>query len=75
MDLYQVCSNYLPGAKNCPASLGSRFTWAYMGKKHGKIFSETIQPRALIFRDLEHFSLFQHSMLISFDCFYKHCIC
>ena len=23
VDFYQVCSNYLPGAKNCPAPLGS----------------------------------------------------
>ena len=32
VDLYQVCSNYAPGAKNGPATGVKCFTWAYIGK-------------------------------------------
>ena len=49
VDLYQVWSNYAPGAKDGPAR-GSHFLHGLYREKHGKIFlSETIRPRALIF--------------------------
>ena len=32
VDLYQVCSNYAPGAKNRPAPGVTCFTQAYIGK-------------------------------------------
>ena len=45
VDLYQVCSNYTPGAKN-----GSMLYIGFYRKKPEKIFSsKTIRPRALIF--------------------------
>ena len=49
VDLYQVCSNYAPGAKNGP-TLGSHVLHRLIMGKHEKIFlSETTSPRALIF--------------------------
>ena len=42
VDFLQVSSNYAPGAKVDP-------TPGVYWEKHGKIFSETIRPRALIF--------------------------
>ena len=49
VDLYQVCSNYAPGAKN-GLVWGHMFYIGLYSEKHGKIFlSETIRPRALIF--------------------------
>ena len=51
VNLYQVCSNYIPGAKNAPPPPGGHMF--YIGlyrEKHEKIFlSETIWHRALIF--------------------------
>ena len=50
VDLYQICLNYTPGAKNCPAPGGHMLYIGLYREKHGKIFfSETIMPRALIF--------------------------
>ena len=50
MDLYQVCSNYAPWARNGPAPVVTCFTQAYIGTKHGTNFlSKTMKPRALIF--------------------------
>ena len=49
VNLYQVCSNYIPGDKKWASPPGHMF---YIGlwKKHEKIFfSETTRPRALIF--------------------------
>ena len=49
VDLYQVCSNYAPGAKNGPAR-GHMFYIGLYRVKHEKILSsETTRPRALIF--------------------------
>ena len=49
VDLYQVCSNYTPGAKNGPAS-GSHILHGLCWENVKKIFlSETIWPRAFIF--------------------------
>ena len=49
VDLYQVCSNYAPWAKNGPTPGVTFYIGLYRGK-HGKIFlSGTIRPRALIF--------------------------
>ena len=50
MDLYQVCSNYAPGAKNGPGGGGGghvlhRLIWGDMKK----ILSEITRPKALIF--------------------------
>ena len=54
VNLYQVCSNYIPGAKNCPAPGVTCFKYLYW-EKHEKIFlSETIWPRALIFGMKHH---------------------
>ena len=50
MDLYQVCLNYAPGAKNDPALGGHMLYIDLYREKHEKTFlSETIRPRALIF--------------------------
>ena len=49
VDLYQVCSNYPPGTKNCPAPVSHMFDIGLYRGKHGKIFwSETIRARALV---------------------------
>ena len=49
-DLYQVCSNYTPVAKNCPPWGSQVVHYRLIKGKHGKKFlSETIKPRALIF--------------------------
>ena len=49
-DLYQVCSNYPPWAKNGPVPVITCFSKAYIGKT-GKIYLyETIRPRDLIIR-------------------------
>ena len=50
VNLYQVCSNYIPGAKNGPP-WGSHVLHIGLHKeKHEKIFlSETIRHRALMF--------------------------
>ena len=49
VNLYQVCSNYVSGAKKTPPQ-GSRVFIDLYREKHEKIFlSETIWPRALIF--------------------------
>ena len=53
-NLYQVCSNNAPGAKNGPF-LGSHVLHRLIRGKHEKIFlSETIRPRAIIFGMLHH---------------------
>ena len=50
VDLYQVCSNYAPGAKKWPIPSGNMFYVGLYREKHEKIFlSETIKHRALIF--------------------------
>ena len=47
--LYQVCSNYIPGAKKARPRVHMFYIDLYMGK-HEKIFlSESIWLRALIF--------------------------
>ena len=49
VNFYQVCSNYIPGAKNGPPK-GSHVYIGLYKEKHEKIFlSETIRLRALIF--------------------------
>ena len=54
MDLYQVCSNYNPGAKNDPAPGHMLYIDLYR-EKHEKIFwSEITRPRALIFGMKHH---------------------
>ena len=54
VSLYQVCSNYIPGAKNGPTQ-GSHFYIGLYTKKHEKFFSsETTSPRALIFGMKHH---------------------
>ena len=54
VDLYQVCSKYVPGANNGPILGVTCFTKAYIGKNMTKIFSsETIRHRTLIF-GMEH---------------------
>ena len=47
-DIYQVCANYAPGAKNGPAPGVTCLTQAYIGKNIKKFLSEIIRPRALI---------------------------
>ena len=49
VNFYQVCSNYIPGAKNPPPpSPGHMFYIDLYRGKHEKIFlSETMWPRAL----------------------------
>ena len=46
VNLYQVCSNYIPGAKNCPDPRVTCFIYLYW-EKHEKILSETIWPKSL----------------------------
>ena len=54
MDLYQVCSNFAPGAKNGPPP-GHMFYIGLNRGKHEKLFlSETTRPRALIFGMKHH---------------------
>ena len=49
VNLYQVCSNYIPGAKTDPPR-GHMFYIGLYKEKHEKIFlSETIRLRTLIF--------------------------
>ena len=49
VDLFQVCSNYIPGAKNGPAPWGHMFYIGLYREQHEKIFlSETTRPRALV---------------------------
>ena len=48
VDIYQFCSNYVPGAKTDPA-LGSHVLHRLIIGKHKKTFSKTTRPKALIF--------------------------
>ena len=48
MDLYEVCSNYVLGAKNGHAS-GHMFNIGLYRENMKKLLSETTRPRALIF--------------------------
>ena len=48
MNLYQVCSNYISGAKNGPTPGVTCFSQNYIGKNMKKS-SEIIRLRALIF--------------------------
>ena len=49
VDLYKLCSNYVPGAKMAPP-WGHLFNIGLYREKDGNIFlSETIRSRALIF--------------------------
>ena len=55
VSVYQLCSNYIPWAKNGPAPRGHMFYIGLYREKHGKIFlSETIRLRALIFGMKHH---------------------
>ena len=50
VNFYQVCSNYIPGAKNGPAPGVTCFYIRLYREQHEKIFlSETTRPRVLIF--------------------------
>ena len=50
LDLYQVCLNYAPGAKNDPALWVTCFTYTDIGRNMKKSSClKTIRPRALIF--------------------------
>ena len=49
VNLYQVCSNFIPGAKNGPAPGDQMFYVGLDREKHDKILSEIIWPGALIF--------------------------
>ena len=50
MNLYQVCSNYTPWAKNGPTPGGHMLYIGLNREKYEKIFlSETMRPRAMIF--------------------------
>ena len=58
VNLYQICSNYVPRAKNSPASGHMLYIGLYR-EKHEKIFlSETIRPRALIFGMMHYLVVF-----------------
>ena len=54
VDLYQVCSNYSPGAK-MDTPRGHMFNIGFYREQHEKIFlSETTRPRVLIFGMKHH---------------------
>ena len=48
-DLYQVCSNYLPGAKMALPGGNMFYLGLYRENMKKKFLSETTNPRALIF--------------------------
>ena len=53
VDLYQVCINYIPGAKIGPTR-GHLLKISLYREKHEKISSKTTRPRALIFGMKHH---------------------
>ena len=49
VNLFQVCSNYIPGVKNGPAPWVHMFYIGVYREQHEKVFlSETTRPRALV---------------------------
>ena len=60
VNLYQVRSNYIPGAKN-GLPQGSHVLHRHIKGKHEKVFlSETTRPRALIFGMKHHLVNLNH---------------
>ena len=52
VDLYQVRSNFIPGAKNGPAPVVNCFTYAYIGKKNIGNKSTCLKPQDLDYQYL-----------------------